>query len=166
MDVWKSPRFGNAPLSLAGEANQWSSEIRRRVPYYDDVLAYGRGPNSIVPLTIGSHANQPITMTYAMAHATVRRILEANLSAARAQLDTWKATRFVIDDLDFVYNDERIEDALDRTPAQTRANLMEQGPGWQEMLFAMRRYWQTYIQAVVDDLAALDTPPEPPPPPA
>ena len=57
-----------------------------RIPYYDQVLSYGHGPSSIVPLTIGSHANQPITMTYATAHAIVRTMLKANLSAAKARL--------------------------------------------------------------------------------
>ena len=101
MDVWKSPRFGNAPLSLAGAPNQWSSEIRRHVPYYDQVLSYGLGPNSIAPLTIGSHVNQPITLTYATVYATVKRMLEANLSAAKARLDEYSLSRRIMEELSY-----------------------------------------------------------------
>ncbi len=93
-------------------------------------------------------------------------MLEANLAAAKAQLEWFRTTRFVLRDTDWLTNIERIDGALDRTPQEIRADLMTEGPAWEDQLVVTRRYWQSYIQAVVDDLAALDTPPEPPPPPA
>ena len=141
--TWKSPRF-TAPSSLDTGWPEFIT-VQHEVPYYDNVVSYGRGPNSIISLSLGAArdlqdslgSNTYTTMTYPMVYATIKRMLEANLAAARAELNSWSVSHSAME----VVNDATMADgftlmdkALESThdAADYGAILVHQGPNYEE----------------------------------